>query len=317
MDVIDSAFLRSAGNGLWFDESIYDATVAGNDVLANTGNGVVFELSAQLAFVDNVAAGNGAAGLWIDDSGHAQVWANTFSGNRRDVDIAQGSRRAANLGEAGHDPRQQLPDPTVTWIVTDIQVADNVMQGSTGNALLAVEDHSHERSATQMGITTAGNVYQRDVASSPRWAIVWARAPATRPSTTRSGRSPRPRGTTARASTSWGGRCSDPAGGSRARCRRSRPRSPSRCPPRSRRCAGGHRRPRDRRDGRLRTAGPRSGDRGTGDGGHGRGPCPGGAGGGADGVRPAVAARGRGGHPTGSGGHPSPEGGGATGTGCV
>ncbi|WP_437341055.1 NosD domain-containing protein [Clavibacter michiganensis] len=177
VDVIDSAFLRSAGNGLWFDESIYDATVAGNDVLANTGNGVVFELSAQLAFVDNVAAGNGAAGLWIDDSGHAQVWANTFSGNRRDVDIAQGSRRAANLGEAGHDPRQQLPDPTVTWIVTDIQVADNVMQGSTGNALLAVEDHSHERSATQMGITTAGNVYQRDVASSPRWAIVWARGP--------------------------------------------------------------------------------------------------------------------------------------------
>ncbi len=28
-----------------------------------------------------------------------------------------------------------------------------------------------------MGITTAGNVYQRDVASSPRWAIVWARGP--------------------------------------------------------------------------------------------------------------------------------------------
>ncbi|MBF4620714.1 right-handed parallel beta-helix repeat-containing protein [Clavibacter sp. VKM Ac-2542] len=177
VDVVDSAFLRSAGNGLWFDESVYDATVAGNDVLANTGNGVVFELSAQLAFVDNVAAGNGAAGLWIDDSGHAQVWANTFSANKRDVDIAQGTRRAANLGEAGHDPRQQLPDPTVTWIVTDIQVADNVMQGSTGNALLAVEDHSHERSATQMGITTAGNVYQRDAASSPRWAIVWARGP--------------------------------------------------------------------------------------------------------------------------------------------
>ncbi|MGJ1512118.1 right-handed parallel beta-helix repeat-containing protein [Clavibacter sepedonicus] len=177
VDVVDSAFLRSAGNGLWFDESVFDATVAGNDVLANTGNGIVFELSAQLSFVDNVAAGNGAAGLWIDDSGHAQVWANTFSANRRDVDIAQGTRRAANLGEAGHDPRQPLPDPTVTWIVTDIQVADNVMQGSTGNALLAVEDHSHERSATQMGITTAGNAYQRDIASSPRWAIVWARGP--------------------------------------------------------------------------------------------------------------------------------------------
>jgi len=177
VDVTDSAFLRSTGNGLWFDESIHDAVVAGNDVLANTGGGVVFELSAQLAFVDNVVAGNGAAGLWIDDSGHAQVWANTFSANARDVDIAQGTRRAANLGDAGHDPRQALPDPTVTWIVTDIQVADNVMQGSTGNALLAVEDHSHERSATQMGITTAGNVYQRDVASSPRWAIVWARGP--------------------------------------------------------------------------------------------------------------------------------------------
>ncbi|MBE7162706.1 MAG: right-handed parallel beta-helix repeat-containing protein, partial [Williamsia herbipolensis] len=36
--VTDSAILRNQGNGLWFDESVYDATVTGNDVIGNTGH---------------------------------------------------------------------------------------------------------------------------------------------------------------------------------------------------------------------------------------------------------------------------------------
>jgi hypothetical protein len=50
-----------------------------------------------------------------------------------------------------------------------------VLEGGSGNAMLAVEDHSHERSAAQMGIRASGNVYQRDRAGSPRWSIVWSR----------------------------------------------------------------------------------------------------------------------------------------------
>jgi len=175
VDVTDSAILRNAGNGLWFDESVHDANVTGNDVMDNTGSGVAFELSATIAIVDNVVARNGEEGVWIDDTGHVDIWNNTFVANDRNIDISQGTRRASNLATPGHDPRQKLPDPTVTWVVTDIDIANNVMQGSTGNAVLAVEDHSHQRSAGQMGITTSGNVYQRDAGNRPGWAVIWSR----------------------------------------------------------------------------------------------------------------------------------------------
>jgi len=175
VDVKDSAILRNAGNGLWFDESVYDANVTGNDVMDNSGSGVAFELSATIAIVDNVVARNGEEGVWIDDTGHVDIWNNTFVANDRNIDISQGTRRASNLSTPGHDPRQKLPDPTVTWVVTDVDIANNVMQGSTGNALLAVEDHSHQRSAGQMGITTSGNVYQRDAGNRPGWAVIWSR----------------------------------------------------------------------------------------------------------------------------------------------
>ncbi|MGJ1645358.1 right-handed parallel beta-helix repeat-containing protein [Clavibacter sepedonicus] len=175
VDVKDSAILRNVGNGLWLDESVYDAVVSGNDVMDNSGSGVAFELSATIAIVDNVVARNGEEGVWIDDTGHVDIWNNTFVANDRNIDISQGTRRASDLSTAGHDPRQKLPDPTVTWVVTDVDIANNVMQGSTGNALLAVEDHSHQRSAGQMGITTSGNVYQRDAANRPGWAVIWSR----------------------------------------------------------------------------------------------------------------------------------------------
>ncbi|WP_306453488.1 right-handed parallel beta-helix repeat-containing protein [Clavibacter capsici] len=175
--VLDSDFQRNAGNGLWFDESVHGITLTGNDVLDNTGAGIVLELSASATVADNVIARSGEEGLWIENSGHIGVWNNTFTANDRDIDISQGDRIATNLATAGHDPRQKLPDPTVTWVVTDITISNNVLQGSTGNALLAVEDHTHKRSAAQMGVRASGNVYQRDRADSPGWAVVWSRGP--------------------------------------------------------------------------------------------------------------------------------------------
>ncbi|OUE08105.1 hypothetical protein CMsap09_04070 [Clavibacter michiganensis] len=175
VDVKDSAFLRNRGNSLWFDESVYDIVASGNDVIDGTGHGIVLELSATIQVVDNIVARNSLDGILVGDSGHVSIWNNTITGNTRNINIGQGDRRASNLATAGHDPRQKLPDPTVTWIVTDITVSNNVLEGGTGNAMLAVEDHSHERSAAQMGIRASGNVYQRDVAGTPRWSIVWSR----------------------------------------------------------------------------------------------------------------------------------------------
>ena len=173
--VSGSAFLNNAGNALWFDESVYDATVVGTDIVGNTGNGLVFELSSKLVFANNVVAGNGLSGALVSDSNQADVWNNTFTGNARNVNIVQGDRRASNLAAPGHDPRQNLPDPTVTWITGQVTVKNNVLANSTFKCNLCVEDYSHQQSAAHMQIVTDGNVYQRTTTSAPVWAIVWSR----------------------------------------------------------------------------------------------------------------------------------------------
>jgi hypothetical protein len=173
--VSGSAFLNNAGNALWFDESVHDVKATSNDIVGNSGNALVFELSSKLVFADNVVADNGLAGALISDSNQAEVWNNTFTGNARNVNIVQGDRRASNLGNAGHDPRQKLPDPTVTWITGHVTVKNNVLANSTFKCNLCVEDYSHEKSAAQMQIVSDGNVYQRTNPTAPTWAIVWSR----------------------------------------------------------------------------------------------------------------------------------------------
>jgi len=175
ISVTGSNFLNNAGNALWFDESVYNVSVANSDIVGNSGNGLVAEISAKFAIANNVIAQNGIAGILVSDTNGADIRNNTISGNSRDINITQGDRRASNLSTAGHDPRQTLPDPTVTWITGNITVVNNVLANSTGNAVLAVEDYSHWHSVEQMGLTIAGNVYQRTSAGSPNWLIVWSR----------------------------------------------------------------------------------------------------------------------------------------------
>lgn len=103
------------------------------------------------------------------------VWNNTVTGNNRDLNIVQGDRRASNLSTPGHDPRQSLPDPTMTWITGQVTIGNNILGNSTGNCILCVEDYSHQQSAEQMKITSNGNVFQRPNAIQPTWAVVWSR----------------------------------------------------------------------------------------------------------------------------------------------
>ncbi|WP_349899818.1 right-handed parallel beta-helix repeat-containing protein [Parafrigoribacterium soli] len=175
VSVTNSTVRNNLGNGLWFDESVYGITATGNDILDNTGNGLVLELSATATVANNVIARNSLDGILISDTGQVQVWNNTLSGNSRSVNITQGDRRASNLSTPGHDARQKLPDPTVTWITGNISVNNNVFAGGTGKCVLCVEDYSHERSAQQMHVTANGNVYQRVDAAHPNWAVVWSR----------------------------------------------------------------------------------------------------------------------------------------------
>lgn len=175
VEVSSSAFLRNRGNGLWFDESVYDMTIVGNDVIDSVGNGIVVELSAKALIVDNIVMGSAKDGVLVSDSGHIDIWNNTIAANDRGINIVQGDRRAADLTQPGHDSRQKLPDPTVTWITEDVSIGNNVLADGRGKCVLCVEDYSHERSAAQMQISSNGNVLHRLDRTHPAWVVVWSR----------------------------------------------------------------------------------------------------------------------------------------------
>jgi hypothetical protein len=56
-----------------------------------------------------------------------------------------------------------------------VEVRNNVLGRSrSGNCILCVEDYTFTRSAAQIGVTTANNVYNRSATTTPRWSDVWA-----------------------------------------------------------------------------------------------------------------------------------------------
>jgi len=182
--VTDSAFLDNLGQGPWFDESVYDITFTGNDVIGNTGNGLVFELSEKAVIADNVVSDNALNGIYIIDTGNTQIWNNTAVGNERNINVVQDKRRASNVSTPGHDPRQPKPDKTVPWITRNTVIANNVVGDARGNCLVCVEDKSGEFTAAQMVSRIDGNLYSRPGTTAPTWFGVWSRGAAGNPTVT-------------------------------------------------------------------------------------------------------------------------------------
>lgn len=175
VDVKDSAFLDNFGQGPWFDESVYDITFTGNDVVGNTGHGLVLELSEKAVIADNVVSRNALNGIYVIDTGNVQIWNNTAVGNDRNIAITQDKRRASDTSAAGHDPRQPLPDPTVPWITRNTVVVNNVVGDAEGNCLVCVEDFSKVFTGAQMVSRSDGNLYSRPAITAPTWFGVWSR----------------------------------------------------------------------------------------------------------------------------------------------
>jgi hypothetical protein len=172
--ITDSVLSGNFGNGMWFDESVYNGTVTGNDTNSNIGTGIVVEISDTFVIANNISKENNQAGIRIIDTGHTKIWNNTLVHNNRDLNINEDSRRQSDLSTAGHDPRQTLPDPTMPWLSQYIDIHNNIFDNSTGNALFAVEDYSHTYSAEQLNITTNNNQYSRASSTSPSWLVVWS-----------------------------------------------------------------------------------------------------------------------------------------------
>lgn len=175
VSITDSEFDRNLGTGLWLDESVYQARISGNIFNGNADYSVIAEISANVQIVNNVVVNGSNYGIGIFNTSNAVVANNTISRTLKPVFISQDSRVASNLSTAGHDPRQSLPDPTVTWLTGPVQVFNNVMTGTVGNSVLSVQDYGHVRSASQMSVAANGNVYQRSNGSWPSWLVVWAR----------------------------------------------------------------------------------------------------------------------------------------------
>jgi parallel beta-helix repeat protein len=177
VSIFNSRLHANLGTGIWMDESVYDIALTGNDIVDNAHHGISLELSAKALVADNVITGNTDDGIRVNDTAGVQIWNNTLSGNARMINLVQDNRRAANLSTAGHDPRQKLPDPTVTWLLGQIKVSDNILSHTQRGATcqLCVEDYSHNRSAAQMQVNADGNVYTRPDTTTPTWAVVWSR----------------------------------------------------------------------------------------------------------------------------------------------
>ena len=177
ISVVDSAFIGNLGQGPWFDESVYNIIFTGNDVIGNTGNGLVLELSDSAVVADNVVAHNGINGIYVIDTGNAQIWNNTVVGNARNISVTQDRRRASDPAIPGHDPRQPIPDPTMPWVTRNTVVSNNVVADGSGNCLVCVEDSSKEFSASAMVSKVDGNLYRRSASTATQFAL-WARAGA-------------------------------------------------------------------------------------------------------------------------------------------
>ncbi|RUR03477.1 right-handed parallel beta-helix repeat-containing protein [Labedella endophytica] len=158
--VTDNEFAANRTTGLWFDESVYNVTITGNDI-SGSSTGLSLELSAKLVVADNRIHDNARLGLSIQNTGDVQVWNNSIVDNGgAPVTIVQDPRRQTNASDAGHDSRQKQPDMTVPWLTQDITVSNNILGGSTDGGLFHVVDQKKKLTAEQMRITTNGNLYQ-------------------------------------------------------------------------------------------------------------------------------------------------------------
>jgi parallel beta-helix repeat protein len=170
----NSVVSHNEAQGFWCDESCFGMTIVGNDLVGNSAAGIITEISDTGTVADNVVTDNHDDGLRVADTGNLQVWNNTFARNKRDISITQDSRTQTDLGVAGHDPRQSLPDSTVPWLTSNITIRNNVLDCATGDSLLGVEDFTLARTAEQMGVSADHDGYARSSPLTPMWLTVWS-----------------------------------------------------------------------------------------------------------------------------------------------
>jgi hypothetical protein len=160
------------GPGFWADQSVYDSRLVSNNIDSNYGAGVFLEISAKAVAIDNLVTRNKGNGFKVNNTSDVRLWNNTVLANNRQINIVADSRLASNT-DWGHDPRHPN-DPTMTWVLGPVQLRNNVIgRAASGNCILCVEDYTFKRSAEEIGVSTARNLYNRPTGT-PQWHHVWS-----------------------------------------------------------------------------------------------------------------------------------------------
>ncbi|WP_160574015.1 right-handed parallel beta-helix repeat-containing protein [Actinomadura physcomitrii] len=174
--LIDSVVADNLGKGVWLDESVYDITITGDQILRNADHGVSLELSAKAVVARNVFTGNVNDGLNVNNTSDVRIEKNTMSGNGRTIELVQDSRTPGDPRVPGRDPRNAVPDPAMTWRIEKITIRGNRLSRPRPGTpcLLCIRGVVRRKPVGAMGVLADGNVYVRSDPSTPRSLISWS-----------------------------------------------------------------------------------------------------------------------------------------------
>src|SRR5664279_1573824 len=173
--ITGGSYSRNLGDGIWFDASVYDMKVLGADVQDNLGHGIEVEISAKFVIADNLVTGNGKIGILPRNSNDGRIWNNTLANNvGSNINILQDSRTPENTSY-GQDSRRPFPDPTMTWVISNVEIKNNInaKPAATSNGALAMREETG-KGANVMGANIDGNLYNRINAAAPATEFGWA-----------------------------------------------------------------------------------------------------------------------------------------------
>jgi parallel beta-helix repeat protein len=164
-------------SGIWFDVSSYNLTIVNNFANGNTKYGIEVEVSGRGIIANNQAIG-GEASIILFDSHDFKVFNNEVGNNTLfGIKLAQDQRRQASLGTetSSRDPRVTGVDPTVTWVVKNIQLSNNVVARGNGSvAQVYAMDGRSRRDVDTWNLTINGNLFNaKRVAAGDAHMVMW------------------------------------------------------------------------------------------------------------------------------------------------
>ncbi|GAA4265668.1 right-handed parallel beta-helix repeat-containing protein [Frondihabitans peucedani] len=162
----------NTGTGIWFDESVYDGSIVNSTSSGNSVDGILAELSDHIIVAGNELNDN-KIGVIVYNTANVEIYNNAIGNNRQfGVKLAQDQRRQANTGITGHDRRRPLPDPTLTWIVKNVTIANNAF-GSGGLYQIYGLDGVTNIPMDAMQVTITGNLFNQHLTSAQSTLVGW------------------------------------------------------------------------------------------------------------------------------------------------